>query len=114
MASGNGDCPRQRFFAGYFPTLVPDLPDGADIAFYGLIAGLEVRETRTAQHWLYPNRIIDEDYVAMVETEIFAPLRSLNELEFRRGLNRLRADLGRSIPPSTITLAVLESCGPAR
>lgn len=108
VVSGSEDCARQRFFSEYFPTLRPDLPDTHELSVYARAAGLDVVDVQKVDHWVYPNRAVDEAYCRMVSTEMFAALRSLNEPEFRRGLARLRADVGRPIPPSEATLVV---CG---
>lgn len=108
VASGANGCARQRLFAGYFPTLAPDLPDADEIGVYARAAGLHVTDVRTVDYWVYPQRTVDAAYVRMVSTEMFAVLRSLNADEFDAGLARLRSDLGRPLPPAQVSLLSLE------
>lgn len=108
VVCGRQDCARQRLFGRYFPTLVPDLPDTDEISLYARAAGLGLVDVRTVEHWIYPHRRIDENYVRMVEAEMFATLRSLNEPEFAAGVERLRSDVGRPLPPARVSLLVLE------
>lgn len=106
--TGNTACSRQRLFAGYFPTLVPDLPDADEVALYGRAAGLSVADVVTVPHWPYPNRVIDDAYVEMVSTEMFSPLRELNPIEFTDGVVRLKRDLGLPLPPAEASLVVFD------
>lgn len=108
VASGCADSARQRFFEEYFPTLAPDLPDAGEICEWGERASLDVCGVRTAVHWVYQSRTIDEQYLRMVENEMFAALRELNPTEFDRGLRRLRADAGKPVPPPEVAITVLE------
>lgn len=111
VVSGSTDCARQRLFARYFPSLVPDLIDPGEIRAYSRAAGLEPVEVRRTHHWIYPNRTIDAEYVEMVSTEMFAALRALAPEEFASGVERLRTDIGRPLPPAEVTLVVLEAPG---
>lgn len=106
VASGNADCARNRFFRHYFPTLAPDLPDHHEIGVYGRAARLRIVDVRHVPHWVYPNRRVDADYVNMVRTDMFAALRGLDPDTFDAGIERLRADVGRPIPPAKATLVV--------
>jgi SAM-dependent methyltransferase len=107
VATGDSTCDRQRFFQRYFPTLHPDLPGAEEVSVYARAAGLDVIESRTVDHWIYPHRQLDEAYLRMVRTQMFATLRDLAPDEFHDGLKRLQADAGRPIPPSKAVLVVL-------
>lgn len=108
VVSGNEECPRHRFFSAYFPSLVPDLPGAAEICTYARAAGLEILETRSTEHRVYPHTAIDDGYIAMVRGEMFASLRTLDPEAFAEGLDRLRRDEGVPIPPSEAVLVLLE------
>jgi len=108
VVSGSHDCARQRLFSSYFPILAPDLPDAEEISIYARAAGLRLTGVRAVEHWVYPNRTIDDAYIRMVSTEMFAALRRLHEAEFAEGLSRLRADLGQPLPPARVSLLTLE------
>ena len=107
VVTGRADSERQKLFRGYFPTLVPDLPGADEIWWWATDAGLEPVGCRTAVHHVYPNRTIDADYIEMVECEMFAALRLIDPDEFDEGLRRLRADLGRPLPPPEVTVLTL-------
>lgn len=109
VVSGKSDCDRSRFFGSYFPTLFPDLPQPEEIGGWASTCGLDVADVLTAVHWVYRSQTVDEEYLEMVENEMFAALRALNEREFEDGLVKLRADLGKRLPPPEVTLSVLRA-----
>lgn len=107
VVSARSDSDRQNFFAGYFPTLAPDLPGADEIWWWGCDAGLQVSDCRNEVHWIYANKVIDDEYLEMVECEIFASLRMLAPREFERGLRELRADRGRRIPDPEVSVLTM-------
>lgn len=107
VVSAKSDSERQRFFEGYFPTLAPDLPGADEIWWWGCDAGLQVADCRTDVHWIYPNKAIDDEYLEMVECEMFAALKMLAPREFERGIRALRADRGRPIPDPEVCVLTL-------
>lgn len=107
VVSGKSDCARRRFFDDYFPTLSPDMPGPDEVAWWAAEAGLDVANVTTTVHWLYPNRTIDDDYLQMMQRNMFATLRQLNEVEFDEGLAALRAHRGRPLPAPEVTLTSL-------
>ncbi|HVL82448.1 MAG TPA: class I SAM-dependent methyltransferase [Actinomycetota bacterium] len=111
VVSGSPDSERQGLFRRYFPTLLPDPPAADEIWWWGLEADLELGGCRTAVHHVYPNRVLDEDYLRMVECEMFAPLRLLDPDAFDDGLQMMRAELGRPLPPPEVNVLELHPTG---